>query len=184
MPPISFNSELKNKEWGDYQYEVDEARSTAEKKAAKNWADAILANGEKRVKKNEEEKQEKQKKNQKERTAREQKKEEEPIAREEKQKKEAEKKRIKKAATKAAHQEKMATSKREREEAMKKGDMKKLIELNLERKTELLKKIGYQTKKCRWEHEPGGCWSHKKGKCPYKHNCNTAKNGGTRKQRR
>ena len=58
---------------------------------------------------------------------------------------------------------------------MKKGDMKKLIELNLERKTALLKKIGYQTKKCRWEHEPGGCWSHKKGKCPYKHNCNAAK---------
>ena len=45
MPPTLFNNELKNKAWSNYQYELDEARSPAEKKAARKEYDAIIADG-------------------------------------------------------------------------------------------------------------------------------------------
>ena len=181
MPPTLFNNELKNKSWGDYQYEVDEARSTAEKKAAKKEYENIIAEGERQKAENDKKKAnepEVRKFNLGKKS-----KEEERKAREEKQRKEAEEKRKVKEAEKAARKEERAAAKREKEEALKKGDVEKLKKLNLASKTQLLKKIGYQTKKCKWEHKPNGCWAHKEGKCPFKHNCNNVK-GGTRKTRK
>lgn len=180
MPPnnnnIFYTKTFKNKSWGNYQYELDQAKSPEEKRAARKEYENIIAEGERQ--KAENDTTELRKWNLEKKS-----KEEERKEREEKHHKEHEEKRKVKNAEKAARKEEKAAAEREKEEAMKKGNIKKLKELNLKSKTQLLKKLGRQTKKCKWEHDKNGCWAHKEGKCPFKHNCNNVK-GGTRKQRR
>lgn len=171
-----YSKTFKNKSWANYQYEIDQARSPEEKRAARKEYENILAEGERQKAEND-------KKRGNEPEVRKWNLEKKSKAREDKQQKEAEEKRKLKEAEKAARKEKRAAEEEEKAEAMKKGDVKKLQELNLKKKETLLKKIGHQTKKCKWENEPGGCWAHTQRKCPFKHKCNNAK-GGTRKLRR
>jgi hypothetical protein len=184
MPPnnnIFYTKTFKNKSWANYQYELDQAKSPAEKKAARNEYNAIIADGMRQKEENDKKKGnvEVRKWNLEKKS-----KEEERKEREEKQQKEAEEKRKVKEAEKAARKAEKAKAEREKAEAIKKGDINTLKKLNIASKTALLKKLGRQTKKCKWEHEKNGCWAHKEGKCPFKHNCNNAKKGGTRKLRR
>jgi hypothetical protein len=141
---IFFPKELKYKSWGNYEYEVDQSKSTAEKKAERRAYELFLEKAEKE--REEEEKKEKK----------------------EKKEEEEEKKQMK----------------LEKKEALNKGNIEKLKELNLKSKTQLLKKLGPQTKKCKWNSEPGGCWAHTQGKCPFKHKKSKGGSRKTRKQRR
>lgn len=184
MPPTLFNNELKNKAWSNYQYELDEARSPAEKKAARKEYDAIIADGMRQKEENDKKKAAEPEVRKWEVEEKPSKKEAERIAREEKQRKEHEEKRKVKNAEKTARKEKKAAEEHEKKVAIATGNIAKLKKMNLEKKTAFLKAKGFQTKKCKWEHEKNGCWAHKEGKCPFKHNCNNPKKGGTRKLRR
>ena len=158
---IFYTKTFKRKSWANYQYELDQAKSPEEKRAARKEYENIIAAGEKEIAENNKR------------------------TKEDLRKWNLEEKKTKEEEHKKAEEKKKAKEVREheKEEALKKGNVNTLKKLNIESKTKLLKKLGRQTKKCKWEHEPGGCWAHTQGKCPFKHTCNNAK-GGTRKQRR
>ena len=108
MPPTLFNNELKNKAWSNYQYELDEARSPAEKKAARKEYDAIIADGMRQKEENDKKKAAEPEVRKWEVEEKPSKKEAERVAREEKQRKEHEEKRKVKNAEKTARKEKKA----------------------------------------------------------------------------